>query len=229
MGKKYVLQDEIKRKYQKIAFLYNSLNSIFSVILRVENKRSLAIKSLGLNLGDTVVDLCCGTGVNFRKLKRELGANGSIIGVDLTPAMLVQAKKRILNDNIQNVQLVNLPAQDYLLAEEADAVLITFAITVIPEYDQIIKSIAENIRPGKRLVILELKRSNKIPRLILKLFHVFLKPLGFKKEQLSYTPWNSMEKYFDNVSITEFLFGAMYIAVAYQSENGERRKRMCIP
>jgi ubiquinone/menaquinone biosynthesis C-methylase UbiE len=52
--------------------------------------RKRAIQSLALNHGDTVVDLGCGTGLNFSLLQGQVGPRGRIIGVDLTDAMLAE-------------------------------------------------------------------------------------------------------------------------------------------
>ena len=46
----------------------------------------------GLKDGDTVVDIGCGTGLNFPLLHRVVGPNGTIIGVDLSETMLAQAR-----------------------------------------------------------------------------------------------------------------------------------------
>jgi len=57
--------------------------------------RKRAIQSLALNDGDTVVDLGCGTGLNFSLLQEQVGPRGKIIGVDLTDAMLTEANARV--------------------------------------------------------------------------------------------------------------------------------------
>ena len=58
-------------------------------------QRRRAVESLDLRPGDTVVDMACGTGLNFQLLENAIGADGRIVGVDLTDAMLAQARQRI--------------------------------------------------------------------------------------------------------------------------------------
>ena len=72
--------------------------------------RKRAIQSLALNQGDTVVDLGCGTGLNFSLLQEQVGPRGRIIGVDLTDAMLDEANARIAAHGWSNVELVKSDA-----------------------------------------------------------------------------------------------------------------------
>ena len=58
--------------------------------------RKRAIRSLALGDGDTVVDVGCGTGLNFSLLQEQVGLRGRIIGVDLTDAMLDEARAELL-------------------------------------------------------------------------------------------------------------------------------------
>jgi ubiquinone/menaquinone biosynthesis C-methylase UbiE len=53
------------------------------------------VNALALTPGDTVIDLACGTGLNFPLLQKAVGESGKIIGVDLSPEMLDQARRRV--------------------------------------------------------------------------------------------------------------------------------------
>src|SRR3989338_1919882 len=62
---------------------------------RINLYRKKAVDSLNLKEGDVVVDLACGTGLNFPYLQRAVGHKGRIVGVDITDAMLEQARRKI--------------------------------------------------------------------------------------------------------------------------------------
>src|ERR1700712_1415570 len=47
-----------------------------------------AVEALGLRPGDRVIDIACGTGLNFPLIEAAIGPDGRIVGVDLTDAML---------------------------------------------------------------------------------------------------------------------------------------------
>jgi len=57
-----------------------------------------AVQALNLKPGDTVVDIGCGTGLNFPILYDKLGTEGKIIGVGLSAAMLKQPHQSTLTN-----------------------------------------------------------------------------------------------------------------------------------
>jgi len=63
-------------------------------------------------MGDTVIDMACGTGLNFSLLQKAVGPGGRIVGVDLTDAMLARAQDRIKANGWSNVSLVQADAAD---------------------------------------------------------------------------------------------------------------------
>src|SRR6202044_2485796 len=75
---------------------------------RVQRRR--AVQALGLRPGDTVIDMACGTGLNFPLLQRAVGPGGRIVGVDLTDAMLARAQNRIQSNGWSNFSLVQADA-----------------------------------------------------------------------------------------------------------------------
>jgi ubiquinone/menaquinone biosynthesis C-methylase UbiE len=103
--------------------------------------RKRAIQSLALNHGDTVVDLACGTGLNFFLLQQQAGPRGKITGVDLTDAMLDEAAGRVAAHGWSNVELVKLDVARYVFPASLDGILSTFALTLVPEFDDVIRSV----------------------------------------------------------------------------------------
>ena len=80
---------QIKEIYSDWADRYDLSLWLFNLIgFQYQFYRREAIKGLSLKLGDTVIDLGCGTGLNFSILQRMVGYKGTIIGVDLSESML---------------------------------------------------------------------------------------------------------------------------------------------
>jgi demethylmenaquinone methyltransferase/2-methoxy-6-polyprenyl-1,4-benzoquinol methylase len=177
--------------------------------------RKRAIQSLALHHGDTVVDLGCGTGLNFSLLQDQVGSRGRIIGVDLTDAMLDEARTRIAAHGWSNVDLIKSDAAVYVFPAEADGILSTFALTLVPEFDDVIRSGALALLPGKRFVILDFKRPtgrfmNKAAPLLARLL---TGPFGGTIEMASRRPWQSLAKHLAPIQLTDLYLGGAYIAV----------------
>lgn len=85
--------------------------------------RKRAIEALGLTKGEVVVDVGCGTGLNFSALEGHIGAEGRVVGVDPCAAMLARAAERVHRANWDNVDLLCAAAEDARLPLQADAVL----------------------------------------------------------------------------------------------------------
>ena len=175
--------------------------------------RKKAVQALNLAPGDTVVEIGCGTGLNFSLLQSFVGPKGKIIGVDLTDSMIAQAKKRVEENGWSNVELIVCDAANYKFPESVDGILSTFAITLIPEYDKVIKNGANALAPGKRFVILDLKLASNRLSFLVPLGAFVTKPFGVSIEMASRHPWESINKYLKNTTMTELYGGFSYIAV----------------
>ena len=110
-----------------------------------------------------MVDLGCGTGANFPWLERAVTASGRIVGVDLTDAMLREARGRVESAGWVNVELVESDVANYELPGNIGGVLSTYAMTMVDDYDGVIRRAAEALRTGGRLAILEMKRPEGLP------------------------------------------------------------------
>jgi ubiquinone/menaquinone biosynthesis C-methylase UbiE len=86
-----------------------------------------------------VLDLGCGTGLNFSLLQKRVDQAGRIIGVDLTDAMLARATERVLAKGWSNVELVKSDAADYGFPVTVDGILSTSALTLVPEFDVVVQ------------------------------------------------------------------------------------------
>ena len=125
--------------------------------------RKDAVRALRPRLGDTVLDLACGTGLNFPHIVERIGPEGRIVGVDLTRAMLVRARRRLARGGWRNVALVEGDAASLPLASEScEAVLCSYGMVIIPDYRGAIREAVRVLKPGGRLVLLEPKRGSAL-------------------------------------------------------------------
>ena len=175
--------------------------------------RRRAVEALNVSPGDTVVDLGCGTGLNFQWLEGAVTASGHIIGVDLTDAMLREARRRVDSAGWRNVELVESDAAEYVFPVTVAGVLSTFALTMFDDYDGVIRRAAQALRPGGRFVIFEMKRPEGWPEWMIRFGAWLNHPFGVSLDYAERTPWESMSRHLDQVSYQEFYGGALYLCV----------------
>jgi len=200
--------------YRKRAKRYNfSANAYYLLGFMEFAYRNIGVEALNLKKGDTVVEIGCGTGLNFSLLRKQVGPNGNIIGVDLTPEMLEEADKRIRRNGWQNVTLVQTDAAVYPFPEQIDGIISTFALTLVPEYNRIIQKGAAALSLGARFVIVDFKKPDKWPMWMIKLFVTLTRPFGVSLDIANRHPWESIDRYMTTAKFRELYFGALYLCV----------------
>ncbi len=217
-------KEEVIDIYRKRAKRYDLTANLYRLVgFREPAYREMAVEALDLQPGNTVVEIGCGTGLNFPLLQEAVGPEGKIVGVDLTDAMLTQAQKRVEDEGWSNVELVQGDAAQYQFPNGVDGIISSFAITLVPEFDQVVRNGAEALSPGKRWVILDFKLPTKQPaRLLVPLTVWLTRPFGVRIEMASRHPWESIDKYCANTFLTEYYMGMAYI-VAGEREQTEAR------
>jgi ubiquinone/menaquinone biosynthesis C-methylase UbiE len=176
-------KQETKNLYRKRAKNYDSAMWLYRLSgFRIDQYRQDAVEALGLDLGDTVVELGCGTGLNFPFLHKAVGEGGRIIGVDLTDAMLEQAHQRVVKSRWRNVELIQSDLSKYAIPKNVEGVLSSLAITLVPEYDGIIQRGAKALKAEGRLAILDFKEPENWPVWLIRFAAWLNKPYGVSME-----------------------------------------------
>jgi ubiquinone/menaquinone biosynthesis C-methylase UbiE len=178
--------------------------------------RVRAVQALGLRPGDSVVDIACGTGLNFSLIEQAIGPDGRIVGVDLTDAMLAQAQHRIETNGWSNVSLVQADAAEFDFPTEVDAILSTYALTQVPECGDVIAHGAAALSPGGRWVVLDLKVPDNAPRWLARFGIALVRPFGSIDQWVARRPWESiraaMQDGLADLSWTELFLGTAFLA-----------------
>lgn len=199
--------------YRRRAPRYDlSANLYYLLGFREWAYRKKAVRALRLQPGDTVVEIGCGTGLNFGLLREAVGAEGRVIGVDMTPAMLEEGGGRVAREGWDNVELVESDAADYDFPVGIDGVISTFALTLVPEYDEVIRRGASALRPGGRWVVADLKLPEGWARHLLPFLLPLFRPFGVTADLAERHPWESLERYLTRTGIEEHYFGYTYVA-----------------
>lgn len=153
-------------RYKFYAPFYDALSAEYPIY---HSGRVLGIDGLGLKEGMQVVDIGCGTGLNFSLLQKGIGGTGTVVGIDKSSSMLDQARRRARRKGWKNVILIQADAAA-ISQEEAgerieaaggtpssDAVLATYALSLIPKWEQAWENMKTLCRTGARASIVDMK------------------------------------------------------------------------
>jgi demethylmenaquinone methyltransferase/2-methoxy-6-polyprenyl-1,4-benzoquinol methylase len=208
-------KSEIQQIYAKRAGNYDvSANLYYLLGFRETRYRKLAVEALAPGPGDTVVEIGCGTGLNFRYLEERIGEDGRIVGVDLSEDMLERAAQRVSQKAWENVTLVHEDAARYQFPEGMTRAISTFALTLVPEYEAVIRRVSGALGTDGRMVVLDLRKPKRWPEWLLKTTVLLTRPFGVTLDLADRKPWRAMEKYFSRVSYEELFGGFAFLAVA---------------
>jgi demethylmenaquinone methyltransferase/2-methoxy-6-polyprenyl-1,4-benzoquinol methylase len=178
--------------------------------------RRRAVQALRLHPGDSVVEIACGTGLNFPLIERQVGPEGRIVGVDLTDAMLAEAQDRIDAYGWRNVRLVQADAAEFAFPTRVDAILATYPHALLPKSREVIAHGAASLSAGGRWALLDIKVPDNLPRWLAQLAVATVGRSTALEDWMLRRPWEeirlAMQEMLADVSWTELSFGMAYLA-----------------
>jgi ubiquinone/menaquinone biosynthesis C-methylase UbiE len=179
-------------------------------------QRLRAVRALGLRAGDSVIDIACGTGLNFPLIEQVIGPDGRIVGVDLTDAMLAQAQDRIAANGWSNISLVQADAAEFVFPTEVNAILSTYALTQVPECADVIARGAAALSAGGRWVVLDVKVPDNTPSVLARLGTAIVRRFASIDQWIMRRPWDAiraaMLEDLADLCWTELCFGTAFLA-----------------
>jgi SAM-dependent methyltransferase len=109
--------------------------------------------SLGSLLpGEHVLDIGSGAGTDSLVAAQMVGPQGRVVGIDMTPEMLVKARGAAAEAGIAHVEFVEGEIEELPFAAETfDVVISNGVIDLIPDKDAVFSGIFRVLRPGGRI------------------------------------------------------------------------------
>ena len=224
-------QERLIETYRKKAKHYDVTSRLYPAPgypQRAQRRR--AVEALGLRPGGTVVDVACGTGLNFQLLEEAIGPGGRIVGVDLTDAMLARAAERVEANGWSNVSLVQSDAAEFEFPSRVDAIISTYALTQVPGSAAVVANGAAALAEGGRMAVLDLKVPAETPRWLTRAGTAVVRPFAAVDEWVGRRPWeairSAMEEELADFSWTELFLGTAFLAAGSRAAAASTAARL---
>jgi demethylmenaquinone methyltransferase / 2-methoxy-6-polyprenyl-1,4-benzoquinol methylase len=154
---------QVNRMFDRIAGHYDAMNSVMTAGLHHRWRQRTAVRAELLE-GDSALDVCCGTGDLALELARYVGPGGTVVGADFSRPMLELARAKSVSRWATSVRFeyadaLELPYED----RSFNAVTVGFGVRNLADLDRGLAEMSRVLKPGGRLVILEITQPHRPP------------------------------------------------------------------
>lgn len=148
----------VQAMFTSIAQRYDLNNTLLSFGLHHVWKRR-AIRMSGAAEGETVLDVCTGTGDLAILLARQVGPTGQVVGLDLNEGMLAVGRKKLARLRLPNVTLLAGNAETLQFCDRTfHAATVAFGIRNVTRVEAALAELFRVLKPGGTAVCLEFSR-----------------------------------------------------------------------
>ncbi|MBI5682629.1 MAG: methyltransferase domain-containing protein [Deltaproteobacteria bacterium] len=139
-----------------------------------------AISSMDIRAGEKVLDVGVGTGLSLPLFPRYC----SVAGIDISSAMLKQAREKARKLNLNHIKLIEMDAMHLDFPDNTfDKVFISHVVSVVPDPYMTMSEVKRVCKKGGRIVIVNHFRSNnKVVGSVVKMLNPVTKMIGWRTD-----------------------------------------------
>lgn len=151
---------QVEQMFDNIAPTYDLLNHLLSFGIDRHWRRA-ALRSLKPFAPKRMLDMATGTG-DFAILAKKMLNPDSLLGADLSEGMLEVARKK--TEGIDGMTFEKHDCMDLALADDTfDAATVAYGVRNFPDLERGLSELRRVLKPGGRLVIIELTSPKSFP------------------------------------------------------------------
>ncbi|MBS1119074.1 MAG: Methyltransferase type 11 [Deltaproteobacteria bacterium] len=116
--------------------------------------RQAAIDGSSLKPGDSVLNLCCGSGLELPAIIQRIGPQGYILGLDYSELMLDQARLWIKEQGHTNIELQQADCTaDLSFGRQFDMTFCAYGLSIIPRWEACYENMVNNVKVGGEVLV----------------------------------------------------------------------------
>jgi ubiquinone/menaquinone biosynthesis C-methylase UbiE len=181
----------------------------------------MAVERLKLRAGETVIDVGCGTGIVFPLLEAAVGGTGRIVGIELSPEMVSQARERVGREGWKNVSVLEADVESAGIELVADAALFSFTHDVL-QSPTAVANVVAHLKPGARVSSVGAKLAGGWSPIVNFFVRRSARPYVTTFRGLE-RPWRGLEPYVDEFDVKSLALGGAYVASARVTDDAPAR------
>jgi len=151
-------EPQVRAMFDRIAGVYDLMNAVMTVGMH-ERWRERAADLAELEPGQRALDVATGTGDLAIELRRRVGPDGEVVGIDFAERMLELARAKAPDVRFETGNALELPFED----GEFDAVTVGFGARNFSDLGRGLAEMTRVARPGGRVVVLEITTPQRPP------------------------------------------------------------------
>lgn len=143
------MQEKQEKYQQRIINFFDSRTTYDSKGRGHPENAQRLLDFVTIQSGQTILDICTGTGLTAIPMAKAVGQAGSVIGVDMSAGMLAQAKAKIKTEDIENLELMlaDVELVDFN-NEQFDLILCCSGLVFISDIPALLDKCYRWLKPG---------------------------------------------------------------------------------